>query len=239
MSVHLAMLRRAHLDGELFGGRSAAAAPPRASGGAAGAGPEPWPGLFHELFLRAGGRQAVGLAAPSSGEGASYVAARLAAEAARACGGPALLLEANLRRSSQAQLHGVEPEPGLSRFLLDKGLPLESCLRQTAAPALWVLPGGPATTEAPDWTRLAEAVAGLRRRFAAIVVDLPPVNLSPEVAIVTPLLDGVVLVVEADHSSREVIRSAEEKLRRANPNLLGAVMNKRKFFVPEPIYRRL
>lgn len=76
-------------------------------------------------------------------------------------------------------------------------------------------------------------------RFRGIVVDLPPVNLSTETTIIGGWLDGLVLVAEADLCSREVLQNAVARLRRATPNLVGAVLNKRKFVIPERIYRRL
>lgn len=252
MSRHLEILRKAKLDAELFAPSAGCEGPREARSSGAAADRTPWGGghrnhwqqLVHELFLHSTGqaRAAVGLAAATAGEGTSYVASHLAAELARSTGLPALLLEANLHRPSQAKRHGVEPDPGLRHILLDRSFPLDSCLRQTAIESLWLLPAGSApngSSGPPDWTCFHSLFEGLRRRFAGIVADLPPVNLSADTSILGPLFDGLVLVVEADLCSREVIQNAVVRLQRANPNLLGTVLNKRKFFVPEPLYRRL
>ena len=250
MSRHLQILRKAQREGDLLEPRrktpgSAPDAPPRALPGASGD-RDQWQQLAHELFLRreAAGRGSVGVVSATAGEGSSFVAAHLAAELARSSERPTLLLEANVYRPAQADRHGAEPNPGLRRLLPDREFPVEQCLRQTAIEHLWLLPAGSASNgsgpaPAPDWTHFPQLFQALRGRFPGIVVDLPPVNLSTDTLIVSPLFDGLVMVVAADLCSREVIGNAVERLRRANSVLLGTVLNKRKFVIPEPIYRRL
>jgi Mrp family chromosome partitioning ATPase len=245
MSHYVELLKRARQDGGLFTPRPSL---PREASDARDTLPlgrpknDYWQQLVHELFVRCdpAGRGVVGLASATAGEGTSYVAAHLASELARTLERPALLLEANIYRPSQAERHGVEPEPGLRRMLAERDFVLEQALRQTGQDNLWLLPAGArAAITPPDWTSFPLWLARLRERFAAVVVDLPPANLSTDVLILGPRLDGLVLVVEADLCSREVIQSAAVRLRRANPNLLGTVLNKRKFVIPEALYRRL
>jgi Mrp family chromosome partitioning ATPase len=240
VSVHLDILRKAQLEEELFSG--SATVIQRAPTGRPTA-RDQWQQLVHELFLRReeSGACAIGLASATAGEGTSYVAQHLAAELARTSDRDTLLLEANLYRPAQAVRHGVEPDPGLRRALAEREFPVESCWRETTVNHLWLLPAGSpaAGSPAPDWTLLPCLLQGLRSRFRGIVVDLPPVNLSTDATIIGGSLDGLVLVVEADLCSREVIQHAVSRLRRANSNLLGSVLNKRKFVIPEAVYRRL
>jgi len=241
VSRHVEILRRARLDGDLFTGAAAARialAPVRPP-----AERDQWQQLVHELFLRReeSGSCAMGMAASTAGEGTSYVARHVAAELARTSEWNTVLVEANLYRPAQARRHGVEPDPGLRRLLGDREFPVESSIRETGVGHLWVLPAGSPDESAatPDWTLLPRLLQWLRVRFRGIVVDLPPVNLSTETAIIVGWLDGVVLVAQADLCSREVLQNAVARLRRATPNLVGAVLNKRKFVIPEGIYRRL
>lgn len=245
MSRHLEILRKARADGELFT-RGALVRSPAPVKRLTRRAPsrDHWQQLVHELFLReaGSGKRALGFASATPGEGTSYVTAHVAAELARTSERDTLLLELNLCRPSQAGRHGVEPDPGLRRLLVDREFPVEACLRPTVVEHLWLLPAGSASNglgAGPDWTHFPRLLERLRARFGALVADLPPVNLSTDTLIVGGLLDGLVLVVEADLCSREVIGNAVERLRRANPNVLGSVLNKRKFVIPEAIYRRL
>ncbi len=253
MSRHIAILRKAKLDAELFG-RGGGNGHHRVNGTTpghnvwhGGHGRDAWRHLVHELFLSREERPdhpeglAIALAAATSGEGTSYVAFHMATELARSTGRPSLLLEANVHSPSQAQCYRVEPDPGLRHALADPTFPLESCLRQTAVEQLSLLPAGSvgSGSSAPDWTHFRHLLGCLRQRFAGIVADLPALHPSSDTLILAPLFDAVVLVVEADLCSREVIQNTVLRLRRANASLAGAVLNKRKFFIPEPLYRRL
>lgn len=243
MSTHLEILRKARLEGDLFAEAGAARMVVEVRGPARRpSARDQWQQLVHELFLRReeAGSAVIGLVSSTAGEGTSYVAGQLAAELARTSEWNILLLEANLYRPAQAVRHGVEPDPGLRRILGDRQYSVESCLRETGVEHLWVLPAGsPAGSAAPDWTLLPRLLQWLRARFRGIVVDLPPVNLSTDTTIIGGWLDGLALVAQADLCSREVIQNAVARLRRATPHLLGAVLNKRKFVIPEPVYRRL
>ena len=48
-----------------------------------------------------------------------------------------------------------------------------------------------------------------------------------------------VLVVEASSTNREVIEGARHELRLMGARTVGVVLNKRRFFVPSFVYRRL
>jgi Mrp family chromosome partitioning ATPase len=51
--------------------------------------------------------------------------------------------------------------------------------------------------------------------------------------------DGLALVLEANSTRREAAARASENLRAAEIRILAAVLNKRTFPIPEPLYRRL
>ncbi|GEM_PF-508992 len=257
MSRYLEILRKAKLEGELFSAPSrqearppyAAAVPisPSSSSPWSRQGTpnrDQWQQLVYQLFLPPAARlpRSIAMASATSGEGTSFVAFHLAIQAARATGNPTLLFEANLYRPSQAGRFGLGESPGLREILHDERFPLDGCLHQTAFERLWLLPAGSAgngLAGPPDWTNFRGVFPRLRQRFPVIVGDLPPVNASTDTLIIGPLFDAAVLVVEADLASREVIQNAAAQLRRANSSVAGAVLNKRKFFVPEPLYRRL
>jgi Mrp family chromosome partitioning ATPase len=53
------------------------------------------------------------------------------------------------------------------------------------------------------------------------------------------MVDAVVLVIRHGGTRREVVRRAKETVERAGGKILGVVLNKRKFPIPEFLYRRL
>jgi succinoglycan biosynthesis transport protein ExoP len=53
------------------------------------------------------------------------------------------------------------------------------------------------------------------------------------------LTDGLVLVLEANSTRREAALRITENLNAAHVQILGAVLNKRTFPIPGPLYSRL
>jgi Mrp family chromosome partitioning ATPase len=68
---------------------------------------------------------------------------------------------------------------------------------------------------------------------------MPPLNQYADAMALGQLTDGVVLVLEANSTRKESALKAIESLRAAQIEVLGAVLNKRTFPIPESVYRRL
>jgi Mrp family chromosome partitioning ATPase len=52
-------------------------------------------------------------------------------------------------------------------------------------------------------------------------------------------MDGLILVVQANRTRWEVARSATRDLESAHIRVLGAILNKQQFIIPEAIYKWL
>lgn len=79
----------------------------------------------------------------------------------------------------------------------------------------------------------------LRLEFDYTIVHGPPAALCSDAALLGYLSDGVVLVLEANATRRAAAQRAVQLLQATNARLLGAVLSKRTFPIPEGIYRRL
>ena len=79
----------------------------------------------------------------------------------------------------------------------------------------------------------------LRHQFEYILIDAPPVIGHPDTLALSKLADGVLFVIKANHTRLEVIDEAKQRLQEANVNVLGVVLNERRFFIPGRIYRRI
>lgn len=79
----------------------------------------------------------------------------------------------------------------------------------------------------------------LKRSFSHILVDCPALKSSSDALIIAPMVDGVVLVVEADRTTKEQVTWAQRTIEKANGKLLGVVLNKRRYPIPELIHRWL
>ncbi|MDY6970922.1 MAG: CpsD/CapB family tyrosine-protein kinase [Thermodesulfobacteriota bacterium] len=74
-----------------------------------------------------------------------------------------------------------------------------------------------------------------RKVFDTILLDSPAVNFYGEARVLTPLADGVLLVVKALKTHIREILKARDAIREADGNLLGAVLNGYLEYIPKSI----
>lgn len=75
--------------------------------------------------------------------------------------------------------------------------------------------------------------------FELVLIDCPALRTSPGVLNIAPMVEGVILVVAADSTTKEDVIEAERQILLAGGKLEGHILNKRRYGVPDWIYRRL
>ena len=175
------------------------------------------------------------------GYGPGWICARASEALAAQAEGSVCAVDACFHSPSFCQYFGVESPVGLIDRLLNPGA-VGTFAQQTARSNLWLLPCGSQASDTqtvfkPD--RLRSCFADLRAQFEYILVSTPPLHRSADAMALGQVSDGVVLVLEANSSRRDVARRAKFGLEAANVRLLGAVLNNRTFPIPEAIYRKL
>jgi len=83
------------------------------------------------------------------------------------------------------------------------------------------------------------SVDALRVAFDNILIDCRSLRISSEAAVLSSSVDGVAVVVEAGQTRREEILNAQRTIENAGGKFLGFVLNKRRYPVPEWLYKRL
>ncbi|MDX6575335.1 MAG: protein-tyrosine kinase [Blastocatellia bacterium] len=84
-----------------------------------------------------------------------------------------------------------------------------------------------------------DSVDALRVAFDNILIDCRSLRVSSEAAVLSASVDGVAVVVEAGQTRRDEILNAQRTIENAGGKFLGFVLNKRRYPVPEWLYRRL
>lgn len=74
--------------------------------------------------------------------------------------------------------------------------------------------------------------------YKIIVLDLPSINEGVAAVKTASAADGMILVVESEKVRREVVSHAKEKLERSGANIFGVILNKRRYYIPQWMYRR-
>jgi capsular exopolysaccharide synthesis family protein len=199
--------------------------------------------LAQSIFLAAGPTppRVVMFAAIDSGSGCSEVCAQTAEVLASNVAGSVCLVDANLRAPSLPEFFGVSNHHGLADSLRATGS-IREFAKKLRAPNLFLLSCG---SLAADSTTLINSelmkarVAELRKEFDYVLIDSPPLNIYSDGIVLGQLSDGVVVVLEANSTRREAALRVAEGLRAKRVRVLGAVLNKRTFPIPDSLYHRL
>jgi Mrp family chromosome partitioning ATPase len=172
------------------------------------------------------------------GEGTSTIVREFARIAARKMGKLVCLLDSGHQSQQQCIFLHIIPEGG-EEIILNGGTPgngeqtemdLEMCpidLSHGHAPLNFYSP------------KIEDFWESLRQKYDLILIDSCSAASTPDGIEISRRVDGVVLVVEAEKTRWQVVESLKEKIENSGGNILGMVFNKRRFYIPENIYRRM
>lgn len=165
------------------------------------------------------------LTSAGHGEGKSTTTANLGVTLAQA-GKKTLLLDCDLRKPTLHKLFGTRNSVGLVDILIgERGLQEVWC---EPIPRLKLVPSGhppPNPAELLSSRRLAEFLGQLRQDFDYVLVDTPPVGRVTDSAVLAANGDGVLLVLDSQHTRKRDLRRAVYSLEGVGAKVLGTVMN--------------
>jgi len=199
--------------------------------------------------LRAGIEQIFPDSAPRSllfagsvpGEGASTVAARFAQLLAHDPRLKVSLIDADFRNGEKRVIEPAERGAGLASVLAGR-ISVSQAVKATTMGRLDVLPSEGVfgnVYQVCSEEHVAPLLAALQQKYHYTLLDAAPVLSAPETPVLSGLVDGVVVVVRAGRTKREIVRRSLDLLRKYHARVLGVVMNRQQYVIPEFIYRRL
>ena len=159
-------------------------------------------------------------------EGKSTVAMHLA-QAIATSGKTVLLVEADMRRRSLAAMLGVRGKAGLYAVLIGQ-LALEEAVVPSTPEGLFFLdcePGIPSPSDVLASKRFRAFLSDVAEKYDYVVFDTPPVGAFVDAAVLSSLVDGTLLVIREDGAPRDAVVKTYEQLKKADANVVGAVMN--------------
>jgi len=159
-------------------------------------------------------------------EGKSFISSNLSTIIAMT-GSRVLLIDADLRRPSLHKRFGLTNSVGLSNLLTGE-TGLEGIVQHTHVEGLDVVPAGPIPPNPGELLGggRMQRIINTVRNYDMVIVDSPPVNVVADARVLSSVVDGVVLVVEANRTSRNFVKQASMHLSEMKANVLGAVVNK-------------
>jgi capsular exopolysaccharide synthesis family protein len=142
-------------------------------------------------------------------------------------GSSVLLIDADLRRPTVHRVFKMGQSQGLSTFL-SRQVEIDSLIHRLWVPNLSVLPCGPIPpnpAELISSERMKGLLKTLSDKYDHILIDSPPLTNVTDPVILSTMVDGVILVVQAGRSTRDVVRRARQELTSVGAKIFGVVLN--------------
>jgi capsular exopolysaccharide synthesis family protein len=160
-------------------------------------------------------------------EGSSEVAVGLAAALSER-GRRVLLVDANLRHPHIAALADLDGGAGLGT-VLDENADSGSLVQTWDRHGFDVLPAGPAIANSSvllSSPALSALMKKLKSRYEVIIVDVAPVAVAADAAILGALVDGALVVADSRTVREAQLAGALNSLEKSKVTVLGIVLNR-------------
>ena len=171
-------------------------------------------------------QRALVLTSASPREGKTTVTLSLAISLAQS-GKRVLLVDTDLRKPRIHKALDRSNAKGVTTVLVGVHTSKEA-VQTTDVPGLDLLTSGPIPpnpSELLHTTQFRDLVADVLARYDMVLFDSPPLAAVTDAAIIAPQVDGVVMIVHGQKTTRDAARSALRQLRDVSANITGGVLN--------------
>ena len=126
--------------------------------------------------------------------------------------------------------------------MAESGQLQEDAFRQVSGSNLYVTQVAGSASELAailGTSKLSSVLEQIRAQFDLTVVVAPALGASPEGYQLASVVDGVVVVVEAGKTRWQAVRRDIIRMQAQGATVLGTILNKRRYYIPNFIYRRI
>ncbi len=146
-------------------------------------------------------------------EGKTYTSLNLAMSIAKERDKTVLLIDADVAKPGVTRILGMEKERGLVDYLAGDGFDIPDVMLKTNVPNLRFIPAGKRhihSTELLSSDRMKRLVQDFCTRYPdrIVVIDSPPLLATSEAAVLTGLVGQIVMVVEAEKTTKQEVDEA-------------------------------
>ena len=172
--------------------------------------------------------------------GTSTTAANFARSMARDAWRSVFLIDANLRHPCLHELFQVDHKNGLTDFMGDENISIPQFKKLKSN--FYLHTTGSLRSQSYGIFHSAKFdnfLQIIRQNFDHVIIDCPPAPAFPETRVIAGKTDGVVFVLDSGVTGQSAALRAKKDLEEVGAKLLGVVLNKRKYHIPEWLYRKL
>ncbi|MFZ5443811.1 MAG: GumC family protein [Myxococcota bacterium] len=142
-------------------------------------------------------------------------------------GNRVLIIDTDMRRPRLHKAFGVPNDLGVSSLVVGDGK-VDDAIKSTEVPGLFIMPCGPIPPNPAELLHtqaFSELLVKLGDRFDKILLDSPPVGAVADAVVLATQVDGVVMVLKAGKTNRDVAQRTVRALRDVKAPIYGAVLN--------------
>jgi capsular exopolysaccharide synthesis family protein len=165
------------------------------------------------------------VSSPGPGDGKSTVAIYLAYTMATG-NKSVVIIDADLRHPKLHTILGQPNDKGLTD-LFSNDAKIDDVLTRIDDDRVFFIAAGSAPPNPVDLLaskKMEALLTALKIKYDVVIVDCPPL-IVPDASVLAEKVDGVLLVVRTDHTSKRSIHLASEQMKRARARVLGVVAN--------------
>jgi capsular exopolysaccharide synthesis family protein len=173
------------------------------------------------------------------GDGVTTTLANLASVLSGAGRRSVLLIDADLRAPQLDKLVSPQRTTRLEEAIAGNGASPVARVEQAALHLVTGCARSAGAAELFQSSGFVDLLALARAAYDYVLIDSPPIQRSTEYWDLARKADGVVLVLRSGWTRRHVALRAKRQIEMAGGRIVGVVLNRRRYYIPGWLYRRL
>ena len=174
------------------------------------------------------GKNSIMITSVQPGEGKIVTSINLALTFAKAYNQTVLLVDCDLRQQKIHQYLGIDSNKGIADYLLN-GQPLKDIIICPRVEKFTLISGGKTINDSSELLGshgMRDLVEQMKSRYddRYVLFDVPPILSGADTITLSPLVDGIIVVVDPDKTSLKEVKEAMELI--PKEKFLGFVLNR-------------
>ncbi|MEE0944945.1 MAG: CpsD/CapB family tyrosine-protein kinase [Clostridia bacterium] len=182
--------------------------------------------IFSVSGISKSGCKFIAITSANPGEGKTTTTLNLAITFAQT-GARVLAIDGDLRKPRMHRYLNMKKDIGLSS-VLSQQVDLDKAINKNVRPGLDVLASGelpPNPAELLSSDKMRELIEKMGERYDYVFFDTPPVTVVTDAAALSPLVDGVIVIVRQNYTDHESLSAAINLLNISRTKILGFFVN--------------
>ena len=186
-------------------------------------------------------RGSIAFISPNPGDGTTTAAIATAYSMGENLSEKVLLVDLNARHPSLHTIFDLPLSPGIGDILADSSISNEDIIHKKEENLSVITVGGEHIFFQKELilNKFQVLLNDLKEGFDYVLFDICPIGQLPLVNNLISLFDGVILIIACENTTWEAAQHFKGRLESAGANLLGAILNKRRYYIPKWLYGSL